>query len=56
MRIKLDQSLPESVLASLTALGRDMDSVRSEELGAMRNLARHVRRNYRNLVNFSSRG
>ncbi len=32
MRIKLDENLPESLLASLGSLGHDVDNVRMEEL------------------------
>jgi hypothetical protein len=31
MRIKLDQNLPESLLASLAALGHDVDNVRLDQ-------------------------
>ena len=32
MKIKLDENLPESLVAELTALGHDMDNVRQEGL------------------------
>jgi len=32
MKLKLDENLPESLLATLTALGHDADSVRMEDL------------------------